>query len=102
MTREVRPPDGGFAPSVIIQGRLYHRVGPLQARDGEQPSFAQIYVNDPDCDDPAAEAVLRLGQVPLPCGTTGPERERLLALLEQLQVLLRPGKPVRSGLHPCR
>ena len=28
MTREVRQPDGGFSPAVIIQGRLYHRMGP--------------------------------------------------------------------------
>ena len=99
-TREVRPPDGGFAPSVIIQGKFYHRVGPLQAREGELPSFAQIYVNDPDCDDPAAEAALRLGHVPLPRGTSGPERARLLALLEQLQVLLRQVNPyVQDFIH---
>ncbi|XP_043226099.1 uncharacterized protein LOC122383585 [Amphibalanus amphitrite] len=100
MTREVRPADGGYAPSVIIQGRLYHRVGPLQARDGERPSFAQIYVNDPDCDDPAAEAALRLGHVPLPRGTREPERARLLTLLEQLQVLLRQVNPyVQDFIH---
>ncbi|KAF0304451.1 hypothetical protein FJT64_023748 [Amphibalanus amphitrite] len=100
MTREVRPADGGYAPSVIIQGRLYHRVGPLQARDGERPSFAQIYVNDPDCDDPAAEAALRLGHVPLPRGTREPERVRLLTLLEQLQVLLRQVNPyVQDFIH---
>ena len=100
MTREVRPPDRGFAPSVIIQGRLYHRVGPLQARDGERPSFAQIYVNDPDCDDPAAEAALRLGHVPLPRNTSEQERQRLLTLLEQLQVLLRQVNPyVQDFIH---
>ena len=98
--RTFRQHSGGYAPSVIIQGRLYHRVGPLQARDGERPSFAQIYVNDPDCDDPAAEAALRLGHVPLPRGTREPERARLLTLLEQLQVLLRQVNPyVQDFIH---
>ncbi|KAF0304429.1 hypothetical protein FJT64_023721 [Amphibalanus amphitrite] len=71
-----------------------------EARDGERPSFAQIYVNDPDCDDPAAEAALRLGHVPLPRGTREPERVRLLTLLEQLQVLLRQVNPyVQDFIH---
>ncbi|KAF0304450.1 hypothetical protein FJT64_023747 [Amphibalanus amphitrite] len=71
-----------------------------KARDGERPSFAQIYVNDPDCDDPAAEAALRLGHVPLPRGTREPERVRLLTLLEQLQVLLRQVNPyVQDFIH---
>ena len=100
MTRDVRQPGGGFSPSVVIQGRLYHRIGPLRARDGEEPAFAQIYVNDPDCDDPAAEAALRLGHVPLPRSTREPERARLLALLEQLQVLLRQVNPyVQDFIH---
>ncbi|KAF0311103.1 hypothetical protein FJT64_018041 [Amphibalanus amphitrite] len=71
-----------------------------KAREGERPSFAQIYVNDPDCDDPAAEAALRLGHVPLPRGTREPERARLLTLLEQLQVLLRQVNPyVQDFIH---
>ena len=65
MLREVQQRDGGFAPAVVIQGRLYHRMGPLRARDGEEPSFAQIYINDPACEDPATEAATRLGCVPL-------------------------------------
>ena len=100
MTKEVRAPDGGFSPSVIIQGKMYHRIGPLRARDGHQPTFAQIYVNDPDCDDPAAEAALRLGNVPLPRNTSGAEKARLLGLLEQLQILLREVNPyVRDFIH---
>ena len=52
--REVHQPGGGLSPSVVIQGWLYHRIGPLRVRDGDEPAFAQIYVNDPECDDPAA------------------------------------------------
>ena len=57
-------------------------------------------MNDPDCDDPAAEAALRLGHVPLPRSTTRPERARLTTLLEQLQVLLREVNPyVQDFIH---
>ncbi|KAF0308282.1 hypothetical protein FJT64_020477 [Amphibalanus amphitrite] len=93
MTREVRPADGGYAPSVVIQGRLYHRLGPLEAGDGHEPSFAQIYVNDPACADPATEAAMRLGHVPLPRATSPAVRQRLLTLLEDLQILLREVNP---------
>ncbi|KAF0303246.1 hypothetical protein FJT64_024766 [Amphibalanus amphitrite] len=93
MTREVRPADGGYAPSVVIQGRLYHRLGPLEAGDGHEPSFAQIYVNDPACADPATEAAMRLGHVPLPRATSPAVRQRLLTLLEDLQLLLREVNP---------
>ena len=93
VTREVRPVDGGFAPSVIIQGRVYHRLGPLHPRNGETPTFAQIYINGPDCEDPAAEAVMWLGHVPLPRGTSEQVRARTLQLMEQLQLLLRDVNP---------
>ena len=93
MTRDVRPVNGGYAPSVVIQGRLYNHLGPLQAGNGYQPSFAQLYVNDPACADPSAVAAMRLSHVPLPRGTSAAVQQRLLSLLEQLQVLLREVKP---------
>ena len=100
VTRDVRPANGGFAPSVIIQGRVYHRLGPLQARDGEPPTFAQIYISDPECEDPAAEAEMRLGNVPLPRGTSESVRARTLELMQQLQLLLRDVNPyVQDFIH---
>ncbi|KAF0294013.1 hypothetical protein FJT64_000780 [Amphibalanus amphitrite] len=87
MTRE------GYAPSVVIQGRLYHRLGPLQAGDGQEPSFAVIYVHDPACADPATEVAMRLSHVPLPRATSPAVQQRLLTLLEDLQVLLRAVNP---------
>jgi hypothetical protein len=35
---------GGWQPSVVIQGKLRHCMGPLLTEDGQQPNFAQIYV----------------------------------------------------------
>ncbi|KAK5805645.1 hypothetical protein F5H01DRAFT_268272, partial [Linnemannia elongata] len=31
-----------------IQGAVVHEVGPLRAREGEKPTFAQIYFHDPN------------------------------------------------------
>ena len=36
----------GWAPSLVLTGKLYHSIGPLQA-EGDQPAFAQLYVHDP-------------------------------------------------------
>ncbi|XP_043246224.1 uncharacterized protein LOC122393865 [Amphibalanus amphitrite] len=85
--QEVRPPPGhgGYTPSVVIQGRLYHRLGPLRTRDGEVPKFAQIYVQDPQCEDPEAEAALHLGHVRLSANTPAATQRVLLGLLQLLR-----------------
>ena len=32
--------SGGWQPSVVIQGKLYHKIGPLQPEEGAAPAFA--------------------------------------------------------------
>ena len=93
--REVPPPagTGGYAPCVIIQGRLYQRLGPLVPQEEQVPSFAQIYVSDPQAEDPDAEAATRLGHVRLPAATSATVQRRLLDLLRQLQAMLRHVNP---------
>ena len=93
VVQEVRPEREGYTPSVVIQGRLYHRLGPLRARDGQVPTFAQLYINDPQCEDPEAEAALRLGHVRLGRNTSAATRRALLGLLQHLQQLLRQHNP---------
>ena len=39
----------------MIQGKLYHKIGPLNADDEHAPAFAQLYVYDPDAVDDVAE-----------------------------------------------
>ena len=92
--REPPPPPGGhYAPSVIIQGRMYQRLGAVQAHPGQDPTFAQIYVHDPQAEDPAAEAAIRLGHVRLPANTSIPVQQRLRDLLIRLQHTLRQRNP---------
>ena len=62
--QEVLPVNGGgWNPSVVIQGKMYHRIGPLRAQDDQVPTFAQIYIHDPVLDD--TKEALRLGKIKL-------------------------------------
>lgn len=45
---EIRPPGGGYSPSVVIQGKVYSYVDPFCATAGVVPRFAEIWVYDPD------------------------------------------------------
>ena len=78
----------GFNPSVIINGQVYHRAGPLLPNDGEVPRYAQLYVNDPNL-----ETNRRFENMVLPDTTTGPQREVLRRLLRQVQTALHRDNP---------
>jgi hypothetical protein len=36
----------GFSPTVKVHGKVYHAIGPLLPREGNQPKFAQLYFFD--------------------------------------------------------
>ena len=83
--KENFPAHGGWTPSVIIQGKLYHRIGSMvNDNSGRPPAFAQIFVRDPMHDE--EEENIRLGHMRLPAKTTPAERDKLLAILQKLQV----------------
>ena len=80
--------DGsGWQPSVVIQGKLYHLVGPLQAGEGSAPKFAQLYVHDPSAADDVATQ--RYKHMYLPATTSAADRARAVELLKELQAELR-------------
>ena len=39
--------SSNFVPSVIFEGKVCQRIGPLYPEVGEEPKFAQLYVKDP-------------------------------------------------------
>ena len=43
----------GFNPTPTIQGKMYHRIGPLEAKEGQDAKFGQIYFVDGDMSDQA-------------------------------------------------
>jgi len=71
---------------VAIQGKLYHRIGPLDVQDGATPQYAQLYVHD------AAEEVRankRYAGMDMPASTPTVKKERLKQLLRALESELR-------------
>ena len=81
---EKPPPGGGWAPTVVIQGKVSHRLGGLQAPAGETPRFAQIYVHDPAEADLESATTIRIRYMKLPVGTPQPKRQALHRLLDYL------------------
>ena len=77
-----------FTPSIILQGKLYHLMGPLQAAEGETPVFAQLYVHDP-----ALETTQRLANMNLPSNLTRAEKEVVPVILAELQDWLKAHNP---------
>ena len=77
---------GGFTPSVIFQGKVHHRVGPLLPDHGEVPRFAQLYVFDP-----TLESSTRFNNMVLP---TALSIEQKLMMNDALQT-------VQNELHSC-
>ena len=66
MTQPKNLPGGSsWRPTVSVQGKLHHNIGPLNPDDGAERRYAQLYVHDPSFDDEAETAgrcaSLRLG-----------------------------------------
>ena len=94
------PPGGSWNPSVVIQGKLHHKVGPLAVGDGETPRYAQLYVHDP-----AAESDTLLAQryaaMLMPKKTSKSEAARLKALLNELHNALNDCNSYGECGYPC-
>jgi len=89
------PGNSTWAPSVKIQGKLYHKLGPLLPGD-DTPRFAQIYIHDPAEDAQTAlqsEHLTRVANMRFSNGTSVAERERTTALLSRLQTMLHASNP---------
>ena len=87
----------GYNPSVVIQGKAYYFIGPIQADDGVQPQFAQLYVHDPTLEDAA-----RKNNLYLPRSTNVQERTIAEEILIELQNELKGCNPyVRNFIQIC-
>jgi hypothetical protein len=82
-----RPGRSGWVPCVTIQGKLYHRLGPLEADDASTPQFAQLYIHDPAVDDTELEQ--RYDSLHFNANVSRGEKDRVLDLLGTLQESLR-------------
>ena len=73
----------GFSPSVVFEGKVHQRYGPLMSENGEQPQFAQVYIHDP-----ATQHSVRFKNMYLPQSVTKKQRMTISHLLKDLQNLM--------------
>ena len=87
MTDLPPPPDGNpWTPTLVIQGRVYERIGGLAAPDdGVPPRFNQIYLYDPREGQPSP-ADVRLRHITVPRNKQAVAR-RLLDYLHEKMLL---------------
>ena len=77
-----------FQPTVVFQGRLKHRVGPLQAEEGEIPLFVQLYVHDA-----GLETTQRFKNMYIPASMSQPQKQMLEGILTTVQQSLHANNP---------
>ena len=88
----VMPGGSHFTPSVVIQGKLHHKVGSLMTDEDAAPQYAQLYVHDPAASD-TTTLDLRFAKLQVSKSTTVPEKRRLMELLTRLEAALRESNP---------
>ena len=93
-----KQPQGNYKPQVMIQGKAYYYIGPLQVEEGQAPKFASLYVQDPTLEGTARKNNLYLAK-----DTSRAERQICEKLLIELQNELREHNPyIRDFLQICQ
>ena len=82
--------NGTYMPSIILEGRVTRKVGALTGL-GENHRFIEMYVHDAifgqtdaDAETPSVYTTANGRKIVLPKDASGPERERVAVLFEQL------------------
>ena len=82
------PRRDGWRPSVILQGRVVTRAGPLMPENGESPQYSQLYIQDP-----SLELTYRYNNMSIPQNTSEQNRLILREVLEIIQTVLHDVNP---------
>ena len=87
----------------MVQGRLYHRLGPLfpgggQRGAAEQPEFLQLYVHDPHAADQGTRAMRRMRGMSFGSHASAADRTLAVQLLMDLERILRACNPYVQDL----
>lgn len=69
----------GYTPSVIFNGKVHQRIGPLLPETNERPRYAQLYVQDR-----IQESTIRFQNMNIPTSTTKLQKKRLETILEDV------------------
>ena len=82
------PVRSGWQPTVIFQGKVTTRAGPLLPSDGETPMYTQLYVHDP-----GMESTTRYNNMVIPDGASVQEKLVLREVLETVQQTVHEVNP---------
>ena len=85
---KVKTKDFGYNPNIIFEGKATQLIGPLQANDGEEPYFAQLYLHDP-----VLECTQRFKNMTIPASLTSHQKKILEQLLTKIQKVLHTNNP---------
>ena len=81
----------GFNPSVIFERKVQQLAGSLQAKEGENPCFAQLYVHDP-----SLETSQRFKNMSVPANMSSSQKRILEKVLKTVQDVLHKKTSSRS------
>ena len=82
------PVRSGWQPTVIFQGKVTTRAGPLLPSDGETPMYTQLYVHDP-----GMESTTRYNNMVIPDAASVQEKLVLREVLETVQQTVHEVNP---------
>lgn len=98
MVQYKKHPQGNYRPQVIIQGKAYYYIGPLQVEEDQAPKFASLYVHHP-----TLAGVARKNNLYLPRDTSPAERRIREIVLIELQDELKENNPfIKDSLQICQ
>ena len=82
------PRREGWCPTVILQGKVVTRAGPLLPENGERPQYSQLYIQDP-----SLELTIRYNNMTIPQNTSEQDKLILREVLEIIQTTLHEVNP---------
>ena len=87
-TKNHAPRREGWCPTVILQGKVVTRAGPLLPENGERPQYSQLYIQDP-----SLELTIRYNNMTIPQNTSEQDKLILREVLEIIQTVLHEVNP---------
>merc|ERR1711888_304091 len=79
---------GNFTPSLIFQGRVIQRLGPLHPETNKQPMFAQLYVLDSNL-----ESTCRYNSLTIPTWISQADKDIMKNHLDTVQGVIHEVNP---------
>ena len=91
----------GYNPVVTVQGKMFHRIGPIQAESKNEPKFGQIYFIDADLSSKADERIKHIKTFNVSDDQNVRHTEEGKKILVTLQSYLEENYPYIDAFKMC-